>query len=439
MNSNTLRYDGQVVVITGAGVGLGRAYALYYAKRGAKIVVNDLGTSHTGKGNNSSAADTVVKEVKALGAQAVANYDSVEFGEKIIQTAIDAFGRVDILINNAGVLRDVTFKKMTKPDWDLIISVHLNGVFACTKAAHKYMIAQKSGKIINVSSPAGLYGNFGQVNYACAKSGIIGFSTSLAKESKNSNVQVNVIAPIAATRMTETVLSKDILDKLKVESIVSLVGYLTHDTCKETGHTFEIAGRWVTKVRWQRSEGAFLPDNFTPEDVQKGFNNIVDFSKQNDYPEDTSSGLEAMFNAEERSLSGNKTNNTTSRSDPIFNLIGNFLGGEEGKKLTGKVAAIFQFDIIQKKGGPVQKSWKIDLKNDSGKCTQGPADKYDALFTMTDSDFELVCLGKLNPQMAFVQGKMKIKGSMGKASKFTPELFPKPTPENFAKYAKAKL
>lgn len=249
-NNNILRYDGKVVVITGAGEGLGRAYALYYAKRGAKIVVNDLGTSHTGTGVSSAAADAVVKEVKALGGEAVANYDSVEFGEKIIKTAIDAFGRIDILINNAGVLRDVTFKKMTKDDWDLIVRVHLNGVFACTKAAYKYMQEQKYGKIITVSSPAGLYGAFGQVNYSCAKSGLVGFSTSLAKESKSSNITVNVVAPIAATRMTETVLSKDILDRLKVEYIVSLVGYLTHESCKETGNVYEIAGRWISKVNF---------------------------------------------------------------------------------------------------------------------------------------------------------------------------------------------
>ncbi len=241
MNTSNIRYDGKVVVITGAGVGLGRAYALYYAKRGAKIVVNDLGISHTGTGVNSgAAADAVVKEVKALGGEAVANYDSVEFGEKIIKTAIDAFGRIDILINNAGVLRDSSFKKMTKEDWDLIIRVHLNGVFACTKAAYKYMQEQKYGKIINVSSPAGLYGAFGQVNYSCAKSGLVGFSTSLAKESISSNIHVNVIAPLAATRMTETVLSKDILDQLKVEYIVSLVGYLTHESCKESGNVYVV-------------------------------------------------------------------------------------------------------------------------------------------------------------------------------------------------------
>jgi 3-hydroxyacyl-CoA dehydrogenase/3a,7a,12a-trihydroxy-5b-cholest-24-enoyl-CoA hydratase len=147
-----------------------------------------------------------------------------------------------------------------------------------------------------------------------------------------------------------------------------------------------------------------------------------------------------MFDAQERSLTANKTNNSeTLKSDEIFNLIKNYLGGDEGKKLVSKVAAVFQFDILLKKGGDVVKSWKIDLKNGHGSCKEGPSDAYDALFTMTDDDFQQVCLGKLNPQMAFVQGKMKIKGSMGKASKFTPDLFPKPTPENVAKYAKAKL
>lgn len=438
--SNQLRYDGKVVVITGAGVGLGRAYALYYAKRGAKIVVNDLGTSHTGSGANSSAADAVVKEVKALGGEAVANYDSVEFGEKIIKTAIDNYGRVDILINNAGVLRDVSFKKMTKDDWDLIVRVHLNGVFACTKAAYKYMQEQKYGRIINVSSPAGLYGNFGQVNYSCAKAGLTGFTKALAKEGKSANIHVNVIAPMAATRMTETVLSKDILEKLKVEYIVALVGFLTHESCQESGDVFEVTGRLISKVRWQRSQGEFLPENFTAEDVKNRISHIGDFSKTNEYPSDTSSGLQAMFAAEERTLTANKTDNAqVLKSDEIFNLIKNFLGGDEGKKLVQKVAAIFQFDILMKKGGEVVKSWKIDLKNDSGSCKEGPSDSYDALFTMTDDDFQQVCLGKLNPQMAFVQGKMKIKGSMGKASKFTPDLFPKPTPENVAKYSKAKL
>lgn len=435
-----LRYDNRVVVITGAGVGLGRAYALFFGKRGAKIVVNDLGTSHTGTGNTSSAADAVVKEVKALGGTAVANYDSVEFGEKIIQTAIDNFGRVDILINNAGILRDRAFKNMSKQDWDLIVKVHLNGVFACTKAAYPHMLKQKFGRIINVASPAGLYGSYGQVNYSCAKSGIVGFSESLAKEGQKYNILCNVIAPVAATRMTETVLSKDILDKLKVDYIVPMVAYLAHDSCEETGSTFELGGRWISKVRWQRSEGEYFPGKFGPEEVKAKFEKICDFSKgEVSYPTDTTSGISVMVASEERTLSQNQTSGTTLKSDAIFNLIKSYLGGEEGKALVKKVGAVFQFDITEKKGGNVVKSWKIDLKNDSGSCKEGAAEKPDAVFTMTDSDFEQVCLGKLNPQMAFIQGKMKIKGSMGKASKFTPDLFPKPTPENIAKYAKAKF
>jgi 3-hydroxyacyl-CoA dehydrogenase/3a,7a,12a-trihydroxy-5b-cholest-24-enoyl-CoA hydratase len=399
-----LRYDNKVVVITGAGVGLGKAYAHFYAKRGAKIVVNDLGTSHSGSGNTSQAADSVVAEIKAAGGIAVANYDSVEFGEKIIKTAIDNFGRVDILINNAGILRDKAFKNMNKEDWDLIIRVHLNGVYACTKAAYPYMLQQKYGRIINVSSPSGLYGSFGQVNYGCAKAGIIGFSNALAKEAQKSNIYVNVIAPVAATRMTETVLSKDILDKLKVDYIVPLVAYLTHESSTETGSVFEIGGRWISKLRWQRSEGEFFPGKFGPEEVKEKFENITNFEKgQVDYPTDTTSGISVMMASEEKALKGNKTADKVLKSDAIFNLIKNYLGGAEGKALVGKVAAVFQFDITEKKGGEVVKSWKIDLKNDSGSCKEGPADKYDALFTMTDSDFEQVCLGKLNPQMAFIQ------------------------------------
>jgi 3-hydroxyacyl-CoA dehydrogenase/3a,7a,12a-trihydroxy-5b-cholest-24-enoyl-CoA hydratase len=403
MQGKEMRWDNKVVVVTGAGVGLGRAYALFFAKRGAKLVVNDLGTSHSGSGNNNNAADSVVNEIKSLGGEAVANYDSVEFGEKIIKTAIDAFGRVDVLINNAGILRDKSFKNMNKEDWDLIIRVHLNGVYACSKAAYPYMLKQKFGRIINVSSPAGLYGNFGQVNYSCAKAGIIGFSTSLGKEGEKNNIYTNVIAPVAATRMTETVMSKDILEKLKVEYIVPLVAYLCHDSCTENGSVFELGGRWISKLRWQRSEGEFFPGKFDPEEVKEKIQKIGNFDRNVSYPSDTTSGISVMVEAEERSLSLNKTNNKVLKSDEVFNLIKNFLGAEEGKKLTEKISAVFQFDITEKKGGEVVKSWKIDLKNDSGSCKEGPADQYDALFTMTDDDFVQVCLGKLNPQMAFVQ------------------------------------
>jgi hypothetical protein len=242
-----------------------------------------------------------------------------------IKTAIDNFGRVDVLINNAGILRDKAFKNMTKDDWDLIVKVHLNGVFACSKAAWPYMLQQKYGRIINVSSPAGLYGAFGQVNYSCAKSGMVGLSYSLAKEGEKHNIRCNVIAPVAATRMTETVLSKDILEKLKVDYIVPLVAYLTHESCTENGSIFEIGGRWVSKVRWQRSQGEFFPGKFGPEEVRDKFENIVNFEKgELSYPSDTTSGISVMVAAEERTVSENKTNDKTLRSDAIFNLIKNF-------------------------------------------------------------------------------------------------------------------
>jgi len=398
-----LRFDGKVVVVTGAGIGLGRAYALFFGKRGAKVVVNDLGTSHTGTGTTSSAADSVVNEIKANGGVAVANYDSVEFGEKIVKTAIDNFGRIDVLINNAGILRDRAFKKMTREDWDLIVKVHLNGVYAATRAAFDYMVAQKFGRIINVASPSGLYGAYGQVNYSMAKAGVIGFSKALSKEGQKSNVVCNVIAPIAATRMTETVLSKDILEKLKPEYIVPLVAFLSHETCQESGSVFELGARWISKLRWQRSEGEFFGDNFTPEDVREKINSISNFEKNPTYPEDTTSSLSIMMENIERSITQNKTSNKTYKSDDVFNLIRNFLASGEGKELVKKIASVFQIDIIETKGGPVVKSWTIDLKNESGSSKEGPAEKPEVVFTVSDEDFYQICLGKLNPQMAVVQ------------------------------------
>ncbi|MBC7975991.1 MAG: SDR family NAD(P)-dependent oxidoreductase, partial [Myxococcales bacterium] len=180
--ADELRFDGKVVVITGAGAGLGRSHALLFAKRGAKVVVNDLGGTHTGAGKSSAAADKVVAEIKEAGGNAVANYDSVEDGDKIIKTAVDAFGRVDVVINNAGILRDTTFHKMTKDDWDLIYKVHLLGAFRVTHAAWPLMREQGYGRILFTTSAAGLYGNFGQANYSAAKLALVGLTQTLALE-----------------------------------------------------------------------------------------------------------------------------------------------------------------------------------------------------------------------------------------------------------------
>jgi multifunctional beta-oxidation protein len=175
-----LDFTGQVAVVTGAGAGLGRAYALDLAKRGCKVVVNDLGGLKSGEGASHSAADKVVAEIKSTGGIAIADYHSVVDGEKIIETAIRAFGRIDILINNAGILRDITLGKMQQADWDSIFAVHVQGTFKCTHAAWKYFMSQKYGRVVNVTSVAGICGNVGQANYAAAKAAIIGFTKSIA-------------------------------------------------------------------------------------------------------------------------------------------------------------------------------------------------------------------------------------------------------------------
>src|SRR5580700_8018725 len=251
-----LRFDSRVVIVTGAGNGLGRSHALLFASRGAKVVVNDLGGGHTGGGKSSAAADKVVEEIKAAGGEAVANYDSVEDGAKIVQSALDAWKRVDIVVNNAGILRDTSFQKMTQEDWDLIYRVHVLGSFRVTHAAWNHMRDAGYGRIVFTASAAGIYGNFGQANYSMAKLGLHGLSNTLALEGKKKNVLVNTIAPIAGSRLTETVLPKELLEALLPEYVSPLVAYLCHESSEENGGLFEIGGGFVGKLRWERSAGA---------------------------------------------------------------------------------------------------------------------------------------------------------------------------------------
>ena len=279
--SKQLRFDGRVALVTGAGGGLGRAHALLLASRGAKVVVNDLGGSFTGDGKSSSAADKVVAEIKEHGGEAVANYDSVEDGDKIVKTAIDAFGKLDIVVNNAGILRDVSFQKMSQQDWDLVYKVHVLGAFRVTHAAWPYMRDAGYGRIINTASAAGIYGNFGQANYAMAKLGIHGFTQTLALEGRKRNIVVNTIAPIAGSRMTETVLPKELLDALRPEYVAALVAKLAHESTEDTGGLYEVGGGFFAKLRWERSTGKTfrLGRDITPEDVAGAWAQVTQFDK----------------------------------------------------------------------------------------------------------------------------------------------------------------
>ena len=278
--TDQIRFDDRVVVVTGAGAGLGRSHALEFARRGAKVVVNDLGGGGHGEGQGSEAADGVVDTIRALGAEAVANYDSVENGEAIIRTALDNFDRVDVVVNNAGILRDTSFAKMTDEDWDLIYRVHALGTYRVTRAAWPIMLEQGYGRIVNTASAAGIYGNFGQANYAFAKRGIIGMTNTLALEGARKGILANTIAPVAGSRLTETVLPQAVVDALKPEYVTPLVIKLCAEECSETGGLFEVGAGWVSRLRWERSKGAFFdPANpLTAEAIDAAWDRIGDFT-----------------------------------------------------------------------------------------------------------------------------------------------------------------
>ncbi len=303
-----LRFDGRVAIVTGAGNGLGRSHALLLASRGAKVVVNDLGGSATGGGKSSAAADAVVAEIKAAGGEAVANYDSVEDGDKIVQTALDTWKRIDIVVNNAGILRDTSFKKLTEEDWELIYRVHVRGAFKVTKAAWDHMLEAGYGRVIFTASAAGIYGNFGQANYAMAKLGLVGFSNTLAIEGLKKNVRVNTIAPIAGSRLTETVLPKNITDALKPEYVSGLVAYLCHESTEDTGGLYEVGGGLFAKLRWERTEGKLfkLGKPITPEQIKKSWGVITDFAKVT-HPTNINESMGPILgNLESKALGGNE-------------------------------------------------------------------------------------------------------------------------------------
>jgi len=279
--ASEMRFEDKVVIVTGAGGGLGRSHALLFGGRGAKVVVNDLGGSAHGEGKSSAMADEVVSQIKEAGGEAVASYDSVEDGDKIVQAAMDAFGRVDVIINNAGILRDVSFHKMSDQDWDLVYRVHVKGSYAVTRAAWPHMREQRYGRIVMTASAAGIYGNFGQANYAMAKLGLTGFANTLAVEGRKRNVHVNTIAPIAGSRLTETILPQEIVDALDPAVVSPLVAWLCHEDCEETGGLFEVGGGYFGKLRWERALGKLyrVGRSITPEDVRQSWSTIVDFGK----------------------------------------------------------------------------------------------------------------------------------------------------------------
>ncbi|WP_341911954.1 SDR family NAD(P)-dependent oxidoreductase [Ferrovibrio terrae] len=277
-------FQGRVAIVTGAGAGLGRSHALLLAERGAKVVVNDLGGAVDGTGGSAKAADTVVAEIKAKGGTAVANYDSVSdpaSAANIVRTAMEAFGRVDILINNAGILRDKSFAKMEIADFDTVVDVHFLGSAYVTKAAWPVMQQQQYGRIVMTSSNSGLYGNFGQSNYAGAKTAVVGLMNALKQEGGKYGILVNTIAPVAATRMTEALLPPKLLPHLKPEYVSQAVAYLCSEACSATGDIISAGAGFYAKIQIMESEGLFfgIDAKVSIDDIAANYAKITDMAK----------------------------------------------------------------------------------------------------------------------------------------------------------------
>ena len=301
--ADPLDFKGKVALVTGGGAGLGRSYCMQLAKYGAKIVVNDLADP-----------EPVVKEIKNMGGEAVGVKCSAEEGDKVVKGAMDAFGRIDILINNAGILRDKSFNNMDDKLFTQVVDVHMRGTYKTTKAAWPIFLKQKYGRIVNTTSTSGIYGNFGQANYAAAKCGILGFSRALAREGKKYNIMVNTIAPNAGTNMTRTVMPEEMVQAFKPDYVVPVVVVMVSDKMPEpaTGRLFESGSGWVGETRWQRSGGAQFPIDveLTPETVKSVWESkILNFDDgKADNPDDGSAGTEKiMANMENKQGSGKKS------------------------------------------------------------------------------------------------------------------------------------
>ncbi len=278
-------FENKTVIVTGAGNGLGKSYAIEFAKRGANVVVNDLGGAVDGSGSANSPADEVVEEIKNNGGSAVANYDSVaskEGGDSIVNSAIETFGGLHAVVNNAGILRDKSFAKMTEEDLDAVLDVHLKGTFFVCQPAFAHMKENGYGRFVNVASPSGLFGNFGQSNYAAAKMGIVGLTNIIAIEGAKYNIKANVLAPNATTRMTEELFGEEFAKLFKVEQVTPLVVFLASEVCDVTHEIFSAGAGRYARIGINTHKGYVNPEA-TADDISENIEGIRTI-KDGSYP-----------------------------------------------------------------------------------------------------------------------------------------------------------
>jgi len=409
-----INYDGRVAIVTGAGGGLGRVYALELAKRGAKVVVNDLGGSRDGSGKGSaSPADEVVKEILDFGGEAVANYDNVatpKGGEKIVKSAVKAFGRVDILINNAGILRDKSFIKQDPDNWKAVLDVHLNGAYNVTRPAFKIMKENGFGRIVMTTSAAGLYGNFGQTNYSAAKLGLVGLMNTLKLEGGKYNIKVNTIAPLAASRLTEDIMPPDIFEKMKPEFVSPMVLYLCSDECKDSGQIINAGLGYFNRAAILTGKGVQLgdPENVpTPEMIQDNFDKINDMEGANEMSDLNSAVFALLAPPTDDAPAEQEDTGDDVTPKAIFEMMPDNFNAGAAKG----VDVVFQYNVTGSNGG----DWIVAVKD--GKCNieAGAADKPTCTLKIGDSDFVNLVTGSLDPMQAFSSGKLVIEGDVMKS------------------------
>ncbi len=409
-----IRFDDRVAIVTGAGAGLGRTYALELAKRGAKVVVNDLGGARDGSGDGSQApADKVVDEIKALGGEAVANYDNVatvDGGENIVKTALDAFGTVDILINNAGILRDKSFLKMEPENWAGVLDVHLNGAYNVSRPAFAVMKAKGYGRILMTTSAAGLYGNFGQTNYTAAKMGLVGLMNTLKLEGRKYNINVNTVAPVAASRLTEDILPPDFLDKLKPELVTPMSLYLVSEACTASGSIYNAGLGSFNRVAMVTGPGAVVGDGDsipTPEQLVAEWEKISSLKGAKEYQDVTEQigDLLAAF-SKPAEASAEQAAGFGSAAEIFDAMPAAFVADA-----ASGVDVVFQYTISGEGGG----DWYSVIKDQSCRVDSGSHDKPNCTLKMDAADFLNMMNGKLPAMQAYTSGKLKIEGDIMKS------------------------
>ncbi len=409
-----IRFDGRVAVITGAGGGLGRVYALELAKRGAKVVVNDLGGARDGTGEGSKVpADEVVDEIKALGGEAVANYENVATvagGKRLVEAALDTFGTLDILINNAGILRDKSFLKMEPQNWQAVLDVHLRGAYNVSHPAFAVMKEKGYGRILMTTSAAGLYGNFGQTNYAAAKMGLVGLMNSLKLEGENYDIKVNAIAPVAASRLTEDILPPEFLQNLKPELVAPMAVYLVSKQCPVTGNIYNVGMGCVNRSAVLTGRGTVVGDSAnipTAEQILAQWAEISCLKEAKAYHNLTEQvgDLMAALTRPAEDADGSVTGFTTVAQ--VFDAMpGAFIAN-----VSAGIDVVFQFKIDGDQGG----EWYSSVKDASCDVSAGIHQKPSCTLKMIDSDFLDLMNGKLPAMQAYTSGKLKIEGDIMKS------------------------